>query len=110
MRPHLYNMYTMLSFAHLHISTYSHACTLQLTAVKRSFNPLIFPFFDSRVCSLCGNPSVLYELSLELESAKIASEKVTELLFQSMYAASKIADMETELFFYGNAFENAGRV
>lgn len=40
----------------------------------------------------------------------MASEKVTELLFQSMYATLQMADMETELFFYRNAFENAGRV
>lgn len=40
----------------------------------------------------------------------MASEKVTELMFQSVYATSKMADMETELFFYGNAFEDAGRV
>lgn len=95
-----------------HSIPHSHAHT-ELTAVERSFNALMFPFYDSHsLCSLCVNLPVLYKLSpeLELESAKMASEKVTELLFQTLQAPSRMADMGTKLTFYGNALENAGMV
>lgn len=60
---------------------------IQSTAVKGSVNPLMCRVFDSRSrCSVCVNPSVLHELSPELESAKKASEKVTELLLPSTYS------------------------
>lgn len=60
---------------------------IQSTAVKGSVNPLMCRVFDSRSrCSVCVNPSVLPELSPELESAKKASEKVTELLLPSTYS------------------------
>ncbi len=56
------------------------------------------------------HPSVLYELSLELDSVEMACEKVTELLFQSIYSVTEMADNGTELSFHGNTLENAGRV
>lgn len=60
---------------------------IQSTAVKGSVNPLMCRVFDSRSrCSVRVNPSVLHELSPELESAKKASEKVTELLLPSAYS------------------------
>lgn len=79
MHTDIYSMYTMHAFT---VSlTDSHK---QMTVVIRSFNPFMFCFFES-VCMfpVCRYLSVPYELFLELDLAKMASEKVTALLLQS---------------------------
>lgn len=64
------------SLSHTHTHALYAVPQLQLTAVKTSFNPVMVQFFDSRsVCSLCMNPSDLYEFSFELDLADMASEK-----------------------------------